>query len=108
MKFKDRVAFITGASRGVGKCIALALAREGCDIIARPRPSEADARIPGTIRETAAEVEKLGGAPGGAGRRARRRRVERGVKQPSTRWAASTFSSTTPARCTGAPDPRRR
>jgi citronellol/citronellal dehydrogenase len=60
MKFKDRVAFITGASRGVGKCIALALAREGCDIIAAAKTVEADARLPGTIGETAAEVEKLG------------------------------------------------
>ena len=33
MKFANRVAFITGASRGVGKCIALALAREGCDVV---------------------------------------------------------------------------
>jgi citronellol/citronellal dehydrogenase len=60
MRFKDRVAFITGASRGVGKCIALALAREGCDVVAAAKTVEADARRPGTIGETAAEVEKLG------------------------------------------------
>jgi citronellol/citronellal dehydrogenase len=60
MRFKDRVAFITGASRGVGKCIALALAREGCDVVAAAKTVEADARLPGTIGETAAEVEKLG------------------------------------------------
>jgi citronellol/citronellal dehydrogenase len=60
MRFKDRVAFITGASRGVGKCIALALAREGCDIVAAAKTVEADARLPGTIGDTAAEVEKLG------------------------------------------------
>jgi len=60
MKFRDRVAFITGASRGVGKCIALALAREGCDLVVAAKTVEADARLPGTIHETAAEVEKLG------------------------------------------------
>jgi citronellol/citronellal dehydrogenase len=60
MKFKGRVAFITGASRGVGKCIALALAKEGCDIVAAAKTEEADARLPGTIYETAAECEKLG------------------------------------------------
>jgi len=60
MRFKDRVAFITGASRGVGKCIALALAREGCDVVAAAKTVEADARLPGTIGETVAEVEKLG------------------------------------------------
>jgi citronellol/citronellal dehydrogenase len=60
MLFKGKVAFITGASRGVGKCIALALAREGCDVVAAAKTEEADARLPGTIYETAAEVEKLG------------------------------------------------
>ena len=60
MKFKGKVAFISGASRGVGKCIALDLARQGCDIVAAAKTEEADARLPGTIHETAAEVEKLG------------------------------------------------
>jgi citronellol/citronellal dehydrogenase len=60
MQFKGKVAFITGASRGVGKCIALALAREGCDIVVAAKTEEADARLPGTIHEAAAEIEKLG------------------------------------------------
>lgn len=60
MQFKGKVAFITGASRGVGKCIALALAREGCDIIVAAKTEEADAKLPGTIHEAAAEIEKLG------------------------------------------------
>jgi citronellol/citronellal dehydrogenase len=60
MRFKDRVAFITGASRGVGKCLALALAREGCDVVVAAKTVDADARLPGTIGETAAEIEKLG------------------------------------------------
>src|SRR5438552_11776708 len=60
MKFEKKVAFITGASRGVGKCIALALAREGCDVVVAAKTTEADARLPGTIFETAKEVEALG------------------------------------------------
>lgn len=60
MKFPHKVAFITGASRGVGKCIALALAREGCDVVVAAKTEEADARLPGTIHETAREVEALG------------------------------------------------
>ncbi len=60
MSLDGKVAFITGASRGVGKCLALALARKGCDIVVAAKTEEADARLPGTIHETAAEVEKLG------------------------------------------------
>ena len=60
MKFEKRVAFITGASRGVGKNIALALAREGCDVVVAAKTAEADARLPGTIHETAAAVIALG------------------------------------------------
>jgi citronellol/citronellal dehydrogenase len=60
MRFAGKVAFVTGASRGVGKCLALALAREGCDVVIAAKTVEADARLPGTIHDAAAEVEKLG------------------------------------------------
>jgi len=33
MRFKDKVAFITGAARGIGREIALLFAREGADIV---------------------------------------------------------------------------
>ena len=60
MDFTGKVAFITGASRGVGKCIALELARRGCDIVVAAKTVEADARLPGTIFDAAKEVEALG------------------------------------------------
>jgi citronellol/citronellal dehydrogenase len=60
MNGQARVAFITGASRGVGRCLALALAREGCDVVVAAKTVEENPRLPGTIHTTAAEVEALG------------------------------------------------
>ncbi|HUK11683.1 MAG TPA: SDR family oxidoreductase [Thermoanaerobaculaceae bacterium] len=60
MDFDGRVAFITGASRGVGKCLALALARAGADVVVAAKSIEENPRLPGTIHATAAEVEALG------------------------------------------------
>ena len=53
MKLKDKVAIITGASRGIGKAIALAFANEGADmvIVSRSLPE---------VTETAAQVKALG------------------------------------------------
>jgi citronellol/citronellal dehydrogenase len=58
--FSNRVAFVTGASRGIGRCIALALAGRGCDVVVAAKTVAPQARLPGTIHETAAAVERLG------------------------------------------------
>jgi len=60
MSFPDRVAFVTGASRGVGKALALRLAAEGCDIVVAAKTVTPDPALPGTIHDTAREVEALG------------------------------------------------
>jgi citronellol/citronellal dehydrogenase len=62
MRFLGKVAFVTGASRGVGRCIALALAREGADIVIAAKTVEPNPKLPGTIHTVAAEVEALGRA----------------------------------------------
>ena len=68
-------AFVTGASRGIGKAIAIALAEQGLDVAVAARTLRAgettrehsqtvhkvDARpLPGSVEETAAEIEALG------------------------------------------------
>lgn len=60
MKLKDKVAIITGSSRGVGKYIATELAKEGCNIVVAARSEqETDPKLPGTIYSTAEELRSL-------------------------------------------------
>ena len=61
MRLKDRVVFITGASRGIGRAVALACAREGADIVVAAKTEvETNPRLPGTIHSVASEIEALG------------------------------------------------
>ncbi len=59
-RLDGKVAVITGASRGVGKAIAIAFARQGADVVVAAKTAEAHATLPGTIHETAREIEALG------------------------------------------------
>lgn len=57
-----KVAVVTGASRGIGKGIALALADEGATVYVTGRTvTPGSYSLPGTVGETAAEVERRGG-----------------------------------------------
>jgi NAD(P)-dependent dehydrogenase (short-subunit alcohol dehydrogenase family) len=58
----DKVVLVTGASRGVGKGIAIAFARAGATVYLTPRTRHDDAStLPGSIEETAAAVVAAGG-----------------------------------------------
>lgn len=60
-RLRGTTALITGASRGIGKAIALKLAKDGANIVIAAKTAEANAKLPGTIFSVAEEVEKVGG-----------------------------------------------
>ena len=55
-----KVAIVTGASRGIGKHTALKLAERGVHVAVAARTVDPHSTLPGTIGETAAQIEALG------------------------------------------------
>ena len=60
-EFSGRTVFITGASRGIGRAIAVRLGRGGANVVIASKGAEPHATLPGTIHDAAAEVEAAGG-----------------------------------------------
>jgi citronellol/citronellal dehydrogenase len=59
---QGKTLFITGASRGIGRAIALRAAADGANVVIAAKTSEPHPKLPGTIHSVAKEVEQAGGS----------------------------------------------
>jgi len=59
MMLEGKVAIVTGSSRGLGKAIALGLAREGADVVVSARTEMENPQLPGSIHKTVSEIQAL-------------------------------------------------
>lgn len=60
-RLTNRTIFITGGSRGIGRAIALACAREGANVVIAAKSDTPHPKLPGTIHSVAEEVREAGG-----------------------------------------------
>jgi len=58
---KGKTLFITGASRGIGKAIALRAARDGANVAVVGKTAEPHPKLPGTVYTAVEEIEQAGG-----------------------------------------------
>lgn len=58
---KGKTLFVTGASRGIGRAIALRAARDGANVVIAAKSSVPNPKLPGTIHSVAEEVGRAGG-----------------------------------------------
>lgn len=60
-KMQERTVFITGGSRGIGRAIALACAKEGANVVIAAKSDRPHPKLPGTIHSVAEEIRQAGG-----------------------------------------------
>ena len=61
MSLKGKTLFITGASRGIGKAIALRAAKDGANVAVVAKTAEPHPKLPGTVYTAVEEIEAAGG-----------------------------------------------
>ena len=96
---KGKTLFITGASRGIGRAIALRAARDGANVAIAAKTAEPHPKLPGTIHTAARRSSAAGGRawPLQVDIRDEEQLAARRARRRSTPSAASTSWSTTPA-----------
>ena len=57
----DRTVVISGASRGIGLAIGIAVARQGANVVLLAKTATPHPRLPGTVHTAAAEIDAAGG-----------------------------------------------
>ena len=58
---EGRTVFITGASRGIGRAIGIACARQGANVVVAAKTKVPHPKLPGTIFDAAEEIGRAGG-----------------------------------------------
>jgi citronellol/citronellal dehydrogenase len=61
VELRDKVAIVMGASRGLGRAIAIGLSKEGAQVVVAARTEVSSKRLSGTIYQTVEEIKALGG-----------------------------------------------
>jgi len=61
LSLRGKTIFITGATRGIGREIALRCARDGANVVVTGKSAQPHPKLPGTVGSVAREVEAAGG-----------------------------------------------